>query len=312
MAEWNEIVLNVPTSEVEEVSAIVTAVTSGGLFIEDYSDMLSIIPTIGHYDYISESLLAKDKSQASIHFYLAEDEEIQPITAFIEERLTDTGIPFNFIFRTVSDIDWEESWKQYFHTRKIGKNLVICPSWEEYTKRENEYVVILDPGMSFGTGDHESTQLALKLLESCSLNDSLLLDIGTGSGILGISALILGAKNVLAVDIDPVSVKISKENATLNSVEDRYEVICGNVMGAEFAATISCNADFITSNVVADFHIANALFYYDRLKPNGKLIVSGIIAVQLEEVQDSMKKVGFGILKTESENGWCAILLEKL
>ena len=311
MDSWNEVVVGVSTKDLDKATAIVTAVSTGGIYVEDYSDMLNVLPTIGHYDYISSELLAKDKDHADIHFYLYSEEELHEATTFVKERLESEGISFSIIFKTVSDNDWSESWKQYFHARKIGERVVICPSWEEYLPLGNECVVVLDPGMSFGTGDHESTQLSIILLEKCNLDHLSVLDIGTGSGILGITAIKLGAKTVTAIDIDSVAVGIAKENATINEVSRRFTSILGNVYDGDFASTIPNDFDLITANVVADFHIANSKLYYDKLKLDGSLIVSGIIEVQLEDVEKSLMNCGFQIIESKCLNGWCAILSKK-
>lgn len=312
MAVWNEVIVSVPSGDLEKAESIVTAVASGGLYIEDYSDMLSVLPSTGHYDYISETLLDKDRTRSDIHLYLNEDEAPSDVIAFIEQRCHEEHISCGILMRTVSDSDWEEGWKQYFHVRRIGQRIIICPSWEEYNPEGNEAVVMLDPGMSFGTGDHESTQLSLILLEKCHLCGKKILDIGTGSGILGIAALKLGAENVLAVDIDVIAVKVSRENAEINAVGDRFEVLCENITDEMFAVALPDNFDLITANVVADFHIANLPLYSMKLRTKGLIITSGIIKGQLKEVERAVADNGFRLCETVCLNDWCAILAEKL
>jgi len=312
MNSWNELIITVSTKDLAKAEAIATVIAEGGIYVEDYSDMLVVLPTIGHYDYISEELLERDKTLASIHIYINEGDTLKEVIEFVEERLKNEEISFTKQFRVVEDTDWEEGWKQYFHPLHIGTRLVICPTWEQYSKEKDEVVIFLDPGMSFGTGDHESTQLALTLVEECSLEGKEILDIGCGSGILAIAALKLGAKTVTGIDINPLAVEISMSNATINGVDSRYSSHCLDVTNKSFSSTIPSMFDLITANVVADFHIHNSLLFYEKLRTNGKIILSGIIDKQLDEVKLAIEKTGFNILDTRLQNSWCSIVAEKV
>jgi len=309
MAVWHEIALRVVVDDLETAAAVATVVSPDGIFIEDYSDMLEMLPTIGHYDYISEELSSKDTGVADIHLYLAEDAGMSKVVSFIEDRLNKENIPHSITFRDIDELDWSESWKQFFHPRRIGSSIVIAPSWEEYEPNSGEYVIVLDPGMSFGTGDHESTQLALELLEQLSPYCMDVLDIGTGSGILGIAALMLDAKGVFAIDISSVAIEISRANAKLNGFADRFTALQCDVADDGFINN-STRYDLILSNVVANFHISNADMYYDKLKPGGSIILSGIIEPQLEDVIERISAAGFGVYSTLTRNGWCALRAE--
>lgn len=312
MNSWHEIVITVPTETLKTAEAIITFISPTGMYTEDYSDMSIVLPTISHYDYIDEELKKKDKTRATIHLYLHDEDDLSTTVSFIDERFQSEKIPYTIHHNTISETDWDEGWKKYFHTRRIGNSIIIKPSWEEYEKKDSDIVVVLDPGMSFGTGDHESTQLTLTLLEKCSLAEARMLDVGTGSGILSIAALKMGARFVTAIDIDSNAVEISKNNARINSVEDDFYVVCGDIQEERFSQTIGDDFDIITANVVADFHIANSQLYYNKLRKQGYLIVSGIIGKQLEEVKISLLGSGFEIIEVITDNDWCAILLKKL
>ncbi|NMA06953.1 MAG: 50S ribosomal protein L11 methyltransferase, partial [Ruminococcaceae bacterium] len=195
--EWIDIAVKVPAKHLETASTIMTAV-SGGLYIEDYSDLLEMLPKLGRYDYVSEELLMMDKNFSIIHIYLPKDENVAAIKDYVSEMFHNSSIPYTLISDTLKESDWENSWKKYYKLQRIGKRLVIRPPWIKYEAEEGEYIVTLDPGMSFGTGEHETTRLCLEMLERIADTGQRVLDVGTGSGILGISALKLGAKEVTA------------------------------------------------------------------------------------------------------------------
>jgi len=309
--KWSEICIRVESKDLEAAVSVATAVSSGGLYIEDYSDMLEMLPLVGRYDGISEHLLDSDTGFSVVHIYLSAEDSTHEAIAFIRERLLSEFISFELKEGTVDETDWAENWKRYYRPQKIGRRLVICPSWEEYVIREGEVVVTLDPGMSFGTGDHESTRLCLEFLEEMQLDGCALLDIGTGSGILGVAALKLGAASVTAVDVDPFAAKRAKENAALNGVEDRFEVIDGDANEQKTSRLMGGDFDIITANVVADFHIATACLYFDKLKSGGLLIASGIVNRSVEKVKDSLTAPGFQGMKTKEQNEWVAVFARK-
>ncbi|MCL1829955.1 MAG: 50S ribosomal protein L11 methyltransferase [Oscillospiraceae bacterium] len=312
MASWNEVIVSIASSDLERAAAIATMVAPGGIYIEDYSDMLTVIPTVDHYDYISESLLMADKNQSCLHIYFENHNTLSSSLSFVEQQLNSEQIPYTTLIKTVNEEDWQESWKQYFHAMKLTDRIVVCPSWEEYQPQCDEILLLMDPGMSFGTGQHESTQLALQLLENCKPKGMTVLDIGTGSGILAISALKLGAESAVGVDISTVAVTAANENAERNSVKDRFDCICADISDPKHNDLFEINFDLIISNVVADFHILMIQNYANWLKIGGKLIISGIITAQLQQVISVFGQTGFEILGSESRNDWSCILLQKI
>ena len=206
----------------------------------------------------------------------------------------------------VFEEDWSEAWKQYYKPEKIGKSIVIKPSWEQYQKSQEEHVIELDPGMAFGTGTHETTQLCIKLLEDYVKKDSIVLDIGSGTGILGIVAAKLGSKKVIGVDIDPVAIKVSKENILINGVEDIIEIRKGNAFDV-----IKEKGDIVVANIIADIIIDLAKDIRLFLKQDGIFIASGIILDRLEDVKDAFGNEGIEIFCIEKMGEWVALCCRK-
>lgn len=309
--DWNELIIEVAVKDLETASAVATAASPGGLYIEDYSDMLKTLQQTGRFDGVSEALLQKDTERAVIHLYLAEEHPLHEAAAYIEERLSAESIEFELTKALVKETDWALNWKQYYRPQKIGGRLVVCPSWELYEPAAGEVVITLDPGMSFGTGEHESTRLCLAFLDETELSGLRLLDVGTGSGILAIAALKLKAASVTAIDIDPVSVRIARENAVINGVEMGFCALCADVTDGEHPELEGGGYDVVTANITADFHSVAAGFYFGMLNPGGILIASGIISTSEDVLEKALKSAGFGDFKTKTQNGWTAVLAVK-
>jgi ribosomal protein L11 methyltransferase len=215
----------------------------------------------------------------------------------------------------VKEEDWENNWKKYFKPLVIGDKFLIKPSWEKVDNTENRKVLEIDPGMSFGTGTHETTRLCLETMEKCNLSGKNVLDLGCGSGILSIGALLLGAEHVNMVDIDANSVRIAGENTSLNGFDkDKYDVFCGNIIEDEdLRGKLGFKKyDVIFANIVADVLKAMSGYFGDFLKDNGTLIVSGIIVERKQEVEDAIVQKGFKVIENFSEGSWASIMLEKL
>ena len=216
METWNELTVKVNTEDTERAAAICTMAADMGIYIEDYSDIEQEVWSIAHVDLIEQELLERDRSHSLIHVYIKQEAQAAEAAAFLDERLTAEGIDHETSIVGVNEEDWANNWKQFYHTQHIGKRLVVSPSWEDYKPAEGEVVMNLDPGMAFGTGTHDTTRLCLELLEECVTPETHILDVGTGSGILAVGGVLLGAPSALGVDIDPVAVKVAKENSELN------------------------------------------------------------------------------------------------
>jgi ribosomal protein L11 methyltransferase len=208
----------------------------------------------------------------------------------------------------VVEEDWANSWKVYYKPTKISEKLVVVPSWEEYCPTAGEEIIMLDPGMAFGTGTHDTTQLCVRILEKTLQGGETVVDVGTGSGILSLAAAKLGASKVLATDIDRTAVEIAAKNMMLNKVEDRVTVRLGNLLEPVAGEAIP---DVIVANIVADVILLLAPDAYHYLQPGGSFITSGIIHTRQEEVSAALVKAGFKLEETITNQEWVAILAKK-
>lgn len=216
--------------------------------------------------------------------------------------------PFNldeFVAEPLVEVDWENEWKKHFKPRRIGRHFVVKPTWEEFESQPGDHVIVLDPGQAFGTGDHPTTRMCLEFLEELVRPNHSVLDLGCGSGILSIGAKFVGAKQALAIDIDPLAVEVAKENFQLNSVEIEAEV--GDVTELQLE---SC-WDLVMSNIISATLINLAPDAHYALKDGGLWIVSGIIDQNWEDVRKAASKSGFSLLKFNQEDGWTAGVFRK-
>ena len=213
----------------------------------------------------------------------------------------------------VREEDWANNWKQYFKPLTVGEKLLIKPSWEDAAPDEKRIILEIDPASSFGTGQHHTTQLCLELLEKYLSDGDRVLDLGCGSGILSIGAILLGASECTAVDIDANSVKIAEENAAKNNIStDIYTAYCGNVIDdAELVKKIGGGYKIIVANIVADVLIAMSDIFADFLTDDGVLIMSGIITERKNEVIDAVKECGFTVLADAEKEGWAAVAMSR-
>lgn len=271
-----------------------------GVQIEDYSDIETEVENIAHVDLIEAELLEKDRSQIIVHHYISPELDAQGLRLTLENRLSDLGVDYKCETEYVEQDDWETGWKKYYHAMDIGTKLAVCPSWE--TIQTGRKVLKLDPGMAFGTGTHETTYLCLEVLDREIKGGERVLDVGTGSGILGIGAILLGAGEVEGVDIDPTAVKVAIENAELNGVADKFAIKIGDL-----ADKASGEYDIVVANIVANAVMMLSKTVPQFLKKGGLYITSGIIDTRKDEVVECLSGIGFEILKVHEKNGWVCI-----
>ncbi len=301
--KWIQIKVTVKTEELDSLVAIMSMI-SNGLQIEDYSDIEDRILDGVYGDLIDESVLQADRTVASVSVYVPDDKPMQDYTMFIEQRLAAEKINGKIELISLCEEDWADSWKQYYKPIEIGNRLVVVPMWESYEARPEQVIVKMDPGMAFGTGTHETTRLCATLLEKHITEDSKMLDVGCGSGILAICASKLGAKECYAYDIDPVAVKVANENVKDN---DCTNIECG--VSDLLKGVKAGKYDVITANIVADIIIRllpdiGAFMHKDTV-----LVISGIIDERCADVYKSINENNFTITEEIHENGWCAISL---
>ena len=303
--KWIQIKVTSKTENLDSITAVMSMI-SNGLQIEDYSDLEERILDGVYGDLIDESVLNADKTVISVSAYVSADKPVTDHVAFIKERLNQLKVDANIELISLCEEDWADSWKQYYKPIKIGEKLVVVPMWEKYNAENGEVIVKMDPGMAFGTGTHETTRLCATLLEKYVDRSSKMLDVGCGSGILAICASKLGAKECYAYDIDPVAVKVAKENVKDNDVTN---IECG--VSDLLKGVKAGKYDVITANIVADIIIRLLPDIGAFMHEKTTLVISGIIDERCEDVYKSINENGFKIVDEIHENGWCAISLLK-
>ena len=303
---WTEIKMSVPTEKTDEAAAIANMSVPYGIYIEDYSDLEQGAMEIAHVDLIDDDLIIKDRKTSVIHIYVSETDNAFEKLAYLKERLNASHIDYKLEDGIVDDNDWNENWKKYFKAFEIGEKLAVCPSWETYDNKENRTVISLDPGAAFGTGSHATTSLCLSELEKIVTDKTTVLDIGTGSGILAVASLLLGAESAVGVDIDALSVKTAAENAKRNGVNEKATFIHGDL-----AEKVSGKFNIVCANIIADVIIRLFENVKDFMFDDSYLIVSGIIDIRLNDVEKAIQEHGFNIVKKVTKEEWVAFVLTK-
>lgn len=302
---WTEIKIEVPAEQVDLAGDIANMVVPYGIYIEDYSNLEAEAMEIAHIDLIDEELLKKDRDKAVVHVYISPEANPAEAVSFLEERYNAEGVSHAITCASCVKEDWINNWKKYFKPIPVGEKLLIRPIWEEeFENPQHRTVIDLEPGLAFGTGTHETTRLCLELLEKYVTPECDFLDMGCGSGILSVAALLLGAKRAVGVDIDPLAVKTAVENARNNGVEDRFTGICGNL-----AEKVSGKFHVVAANIVADIVILLSRDAPKFLYEDSVYIVSGIIDTREGDVLAALSDT-FEVIERREEKGWVAMALK--
>lgn len=296
--DWTEIKIEVSAEDAEKAGDIAQMVVPYGIYTEDYSDLEDGVMEIAHIDLIDEELLKKDRSKAYVHVYISPDENPSEAVSFLKDRYEAEKIAHTITCADCKIEDWQNNWKKYFHPIAVGEKLLIRPTWRDDYNAEGRTVLSLDPGLAFGSGTHETTRLCLAAIEKYVTDDSTVLDVGCGSGILAVAALLLGAKNAVGVDIDPVAVRTAGENAQLNNVADRLDVKIGNLTDK-----VDGKFDIIAANIVADAIIMLSKDIKNFMKKDSVYIMSGIVDTRVDEVLAALDE-DFCIIEKQENNGW--------
>ncbi|MDI3481150.1 MAG: ribosomal protein methyltransferase [Tepidanaerobacteraceae bacterium] len=303
---WVEIKIKTSTEAIEAVSNLFYEAGVMGVVIEDPRIYLRPQDE-NQWDYI-EIPEGIDFEEAVVTGYLVEDSSLAERVREIKEgvkRLPEYGLNMGsgeMAIATVSDEDWANAWKKYYKPTRIGKSIVVKPSWEEYQPAAGEVVVDLDPGMAFGTGTHETTRLCMELLEKYMKKNYDVIDLGCGSGILSLVAGKLGASQVLAIDRDEVAVKVARENVQRNNLTSVVKVIKGDGL-----RNISFKADIIVANIIADVIIDLSAQVPMNLKEGGIFLASGIIKDRKLSVMEALEKNGFDVIEESEKGEWVAL-----
>lgn len=308
--KFTELTIHTTTEGSELIADILWQYTNYGVAISDVKDVIALqSDKVMYWDYIDEDLL-NDKKEVLVKAFVPKDETaktLPEIRGDLEvlskncEGITPLG-SLETTLREVEGDDWIEIWKTHFRPLHIGERIVVCPEWIAYDKKPEEEVVKLDSNMAFGTGEHETTSMCLKLLQRYLTPSSVCIDVGCGSGILGISAIKLGAKHAYLTDIDYVAVESAKHNAEINGVADKVTVAHANLLD-----NAEIKGDIMLANITAEIlcHLAPSI--PKNLKAGGTLILSGIIESRLKMVEDAFSAQGLKEEKKLKDGEWFAL-----
>ncbi len=314
--EWTEVNIFTSAEGIDLLCAKLLDVGVKGFVIKDSEDFKEFLDNKnGQWDYIDEDLMGLADCETCVTVYLPGNEQgadmLISIKAMLAElKAADTEKLYGRLEAELSNIreeDWANNWKQYFKPFKVGEKLAVKPSWEEYSD-DSRVILEIDPASSFGTGQHHTTRLCLELLEKSLKKGDTILDMGCGSGILSIAAMLLGADHAVAVDIDENAAATAEENAKKNNIpEAAYRTYFGNILTDEqLADAIDGSYDIITANIVADVLIAMKEHFARYLRDGGTLIISGIIEERMDEVLSAVESVGFTKKEVSVKEGWAA------
>lgn len=320
MNNWTEVTIWTTSAGIDAVTGMLMDLGIDGFVIEDAQDFADFLKdTEIYWDYVDEEL-SKEKQEAetNVKIYVEDSPEGAELLAQVDAglaaiRTRDAEGSFGRCVTELASIrreDWENNWKQYFKPFAVGEKFIIKPSWETCDNLDGRIVLEIDPSSSFGTGTHNTTQLCICELERLVKPGDRLLDMGCGSGILSVAARLLGASDIGAADIDPNAVNIARENAEKNGFE--LTTYVGDVTGdAALDEQIGGGYDIIVANIVADVIMGMQEILKRKLKDDGTLIVSGIIAPRADEVQESLLGAGFVLRNRQQSGDWVAMTLTK-
>ncbi|CAM3115408.1 50S ribosomal protein L11 methyltransferase [Paenibacillus lupini] len=327
--KWHEITISTTEQAIEMISNFLHEMDADGVSIEE-SGTLNKERDTSLGQWYELPLNDIPEGQAVIKGYFLESVDMDALKAVVVpriEQLREFGIdPGNFeiSFRVVDEEDWATAWKQYFKPIRVSERLTIKPTWEEYEPAEGENIIELDPGMAFGTGTHPTTSLCLQTLESVIKGDEEIIDVGTGSGILAIGAMKLGARRVLALDLDPVAVSSATENVRLNGLQDDIEVVESDLLGVlggkvvhavnerdARSTSVTLPVDLVVANILAEIILLFIDDVFAALKPNGIYIASGIFKNKETDVEDGLIRSGFEVIDKRRDQDWIAFVARK-
>ena len=305
---WIEVRVITKSEALEPISGIFYGLDCKGVAIEDPEDILGREQGPLTWDFADINVLEHKGKFAVVKGYFSEEDNIDEIIAYINEKVEEIkalGIDVGegkVEFEKMYEEDWANNWKKYYKPSKVGEKIVVKPIWEEYEPKDEELVVELDPGMAFGTGEHETTRMCIQALEKYVQKDSTVFDVGCGSGILAIAAAKLGAKLAVGGDLDPVAVESAKENVGFNNI-DNIEILHGNLI-----EVIDGKADIVVANIIAEIICILTEDVSRVIKPNGYFITSGIIHDRVEMVTNKLEECGFEVVKVNKDGEWNCII----
>ena len=314
--DWLELKIDTSHAGLDAVTDMLEQQGVTGVMIDDEADFQSFLENNRQYwDYVDDDLLAQKKGVSRVTFYLERNEDAYGTVAAVRMAMSALKkdhpeyAPLLLTMADVADEDWENNWKQFYKPMEIGSRLLVVPEWEEAAD-PTRVKLVLNPGLTFGTGSHATTRLCLQALDTHIHGGERVLDLGCGSGILSIAALRLGAESAFACDIDEKCVDVAYENAALNGIgKDRYTVRWGNVLtDAALRQEMGAGYDIVVANIVADVIMGLSPHVCPFLKPGGLFLCSGIIDDRAAEVLEKLKADGWDVFEQRSSEGWFSYL----
>ena len=324
--KYNEIRIKVNKKDLERTEGLLIENGFSSMLIDDPDDVRDIVshPDVYRYDYLNEELMEDLQRMPEITVYFADDEEGRKEKARAEKLLSefadspDAPVISIECAGTGDDSEWLYKWQEHFRPTRVGSRIVVRPSWEEYTPDPGDLVIEMDPGMAFGSGLHETTSMCIRALESIMRggnsdaegNESgrfhKILDVGTGTGILAIAGVLLGADEALGIDIDTDAVRVAEENISNNGMSDRIHVRYGDLTEG-----VDYEADIIVANLMADLVIKLSPAAAGHLRQGGWYVTSGILDVKEEKVSEAIRDAGFDICDVLNDGEWRAVVARK-
>ena len=318
--DWIKVTIYTSAEGIEGVTGRLYQLGITGLEIEDEQDFLDFLENNKQYwDYVDEELMKQKHTETKVSCYVSNDMNGNELLIAIRDSMKemkdlDDDNSYGRLeveIENTSTEDWANNWKKYFHPMEVGEKILIKPEWEELTEPTDRLVFNINPGMSFGTGSHYTTQLCIEALEKYIKPGIKMLDLGCGSGILSILSLMLGAKEAVAVDIDPNAVDTAYENAQMNNIgREHYKVLSGNVVTDKDIQDIISQDKYevVAANIVADVIIGLAPKAREYMKEGGVFITSGIIEGRQDEVKEALEENGFEIVDIRNRKDWYSII----
>ena len=309
---WTEVKIYTTTAGIDPLTGSMLDLGLQGFMIEDAQDFDEFLhDTTPHWDYVDQAVMEKMKDcETCVTIYVADNpqgmEELMQVRQILARlKAQDPDGKYGRLELEMKDVDeedWSNAWKKYYHPVQVGEHLVVCPSWEAYDRQPDDVVLTLNPGMAFGTGTHDTTRLCMELLEKYITPQDTVLDVGCGSGILAITAALLGANKIIGCDIDEVAVKVAGENAALNGVQDRIAFHQGDL-----TSQVEGSFQIICANIVADVIIRLSEDAGRYLAKAGIFITSGIIDTREQDVLNALEQNGFQVIERRTSGGWVAL-----